>query len=346
MATIPQIRGMLLEEAVLHLLRSSGYVPVLNAGTDPTLHDGKAGLEVHGRGGLHQIDAIADPLFSPAFSNSHRLLLEAKCYANKSVGIDKIRNAIGVLKDVSEYWVPPQGPTGLISTSRYHYQYAMFSASGFSPEAEKYAFAHDVFLIQYQRSKYMSSVIRSIQAFEASDFYADNEYSVNVDMTQLRSAIRRGIREGQFAYYTLDMPSAEENINIFIRSVTDIDGTLLALAAGRFPIHLVPAPDIQLSGLSSYNTVRIRWDSESWYLEDTHNNRLFSFDLPLELFDLYADHGMLSEHKALDLKERYFDTLQAIYTTNTSIRLITFQLDVDWIQSIRMRANTLRGWIY
>ncbi len=46
MATIPQIRGMLLEEAVLHLLRSSGYIPVLKAGTDPTLHDGSAGLEI------------------------------------------------------------------------------------------------------------------------------------------------------------------------------------------------------------------------------------------------------------------------------------------------------------
>lgn len=67
MATISQIRGMLLEEAVLHLLRTSGYTPVLSAGSDPTLYDGHSGLEVFGRGGKHQIDAIADPIISLPF---------------------------------------------------------------------------------------------------------------------------------------------------------------------------------------------------------------------------------------------------------------------------------------
>jgi hypothetical protein len=45
MATISQIRGMLLEAAVLQLLRTAGYVVVEKAGSDPTLHDGHSGLE-------------------------------------------------------------------------------------------------------------------------------------------------------------------------------------------------------------------------------------------------------------------------------------------------------------
>ncbi len=46
MATISQIRGMLLEEAVLQLLRTAGYVVVEKANADPTLNDGRSGLEV------------------------------------------------------------------------------------------------------------------------------------------------------------------------------------------------------------------------------------------------------------------------------------------------------------
>lgn len=44
------LRGLLLEEAILYILSRSGYVPILNAGTDVTLLDGRSGLEVRGRG--------------------------------------------------------------------------------------------------------------------------------------------------------------------------------------------------------------------------------------------------------------------------------------------------------
>jgi hypothetical protein len=88
MATISQIRGMLLEEALLYLLRLSGYrtveKAVHNGVHDDTLNDGRNGLEVLGRGEKHQIDAVADLIYTPPFSNPQRLLLEAK-YQSKSL---------------------------------------------------------------------------------------------------------------------------------------------------------------------------------------------------------------------------------------------------------------------
>ena len=60
MAGLPQVRGMLLEEVILKFLEANGYTTVANAGTDPTLRDGPAGLQVLGRGTKHQVDAIAD----------------------------------------------------------------------------------------------------------------------------------------------------------------------------------------------------------------------------------------------------------------------------------------------
>ena len=63
-----------------------------------------AGLNVWGRGGKHQIDAIADLRIGQPFSNPQRLLVEAKAYSNEpKVGLPIVRGAVGVLKDVSEF---------------------------------------------------------------------------------------------------------------------------------------------------------------------------------------------------------------------------------------------------
>ena len=67
MPTIPQIKGALLEEAIIWLLQRSGYSPVRSPKNDPTLCNMGGGLGVVGRGERHQIDAIADYEFSPPF---------------------------------------------------------------------------------------------------------------------------------------------------------------------------------------------------------------------------------------------------------------------------------------
>src|SRR5689334_20220657 len=92
-----QLRGLLLEEAILFLLSSSGYEPVTTVGRDSTLFAGPSGMEVRGRGARHQIDAIADFKVPPPFGNPQRLLLEAKFLVSK-VGLPTIRNAVGTLK--------------------------------------------------------------------------------------------------------------------------------------------------------------------------------------------------------------------------------------------------------
>lgn len=225
MAIISQIRGMLLEEAVLHLLRTSGYTPVISAGSDPTLYDGHSGLEVFGRGGKHQIDAIADPIISLPFSNSSRLIVEAKCFSgDRPVGLPIIRNAVGVLKDVSEFWAPPKNPNQLFTIRPYHYQFAIFSASGYSIEAERYAFAHDIYLIQYQNSFYMYPIIQKIRDITFNDFMARTYTSINVNMTKLRKYVRNSIRYG-YSNYPPQMPS------LALRKIISFNDSVLKIVA-------------------------------------------------------------------------------------------------------------------
>src|SRR5437016_1513930 len=81
MACINQIRGGLLEEVVLLLLDRSGYRRV-RVGEEGT-RNGRAGLEVEGRGSHHQIDALVSPVHSHAFIYYPiRLMVEAKCETN------------------------------------------------------------------------------------------------------------------------------------------------------------------------------------------------------------------------------------------------------------------------
>ena len=73
-----QLRGAILEEAILYLLARSGYVPIQGPGTDPTLAVGRSGLELRGRGVWHQMDAIAKFRINPPFGNPIRLLVETQ----------------------------------------------------------------------------------------------------------------------------------------------------------------------------------------------------------------------------------------------------------------------------
>lgn len=101
MASITQIRGVLLEEIVLYLLEKVGY-RIVNSGEEGT-RTGGAGLEIQGRGEWHQVDALAAFDYTPSFMYPLRLIVEAKCYnISYPVPIEVARNSLGVLRDITE----------------------------------------------------------------------------------------------------------------------------------------------------------------------------------------------------------------------------------------------------
>ena len=141
MANISQVRGALLEEAVLYLLEKFDYktIEAYPGHGNETLRGGHSGLEVRGRGSWHQIDALAAFKSSPAFMYPLRLMVEAKCYQNhRTVGIEVVRNSVGVLKDISEnYFTMPSGGAN-VQIPRFNYHSAIFSTSGYTSGAIDY----------------------------------------------------------------------------------------------------------------------------------------------------------------------------------------------------------------
>jgi len=325
---------MLLEEVLLFLLRHSGYKTVEKAGNDPTLKDGRSGIEVLGRGEKHQIDAIADYKASPPFCNPQRLLVEGKMYdSNYPVGLPVIRNAVGVLKDINEFFYSSDIENEP-SKNRYHYTYGIFSASGYRKSAMRYAYAHDIYLIPVAQSHFFRPVVNSIRSINADDLR-----NSGLKIQTLRNIVRENLKSDIETLFSISETELNYKLKEYICECKKIRFAFIAIAGNSFPILLIPSPDFNLSELNSINNYRLFFNQEGWYIEDVNNRRLFSFDLPAELFKLFANEGVLTQQAALDLKESRLADFRIIVEQDNELKSIKMNLDREWIQTIRDLMN-------
>ncbi|PZO38900.1 MAG: hypothetical protein DCF19_15635 [Pseudanabaena frigida] len=347
MATIYAIRGLLLEEILLNLLSASGYLIVEKSSDDITLETRSPGvLEVKGRGSNHQIDAIASFSISPPFSYPVRLLLEAKFY-NKKVGIDIVRNAVGVLKDVSEFSAVVNNK---IFKPKYHYQYAIFTSSSFTKQAQEYAFAQDIYLIKLENNQYFYPVIEALKNLSYTDFSGENDKNIEIDLSGLRKNIRSSLKgngKQGISRYCSRYNFNTENICDIIDLNLELHNSYLGVLCNRFPIFLTASRDFNIEYLIQNPTIRIYRDNNKWYIVKNNEEYLnlderdiiFSFDLPVDLFKLYADNKMLSKNRALDLKQEFMNSIQIIFKGRDRDRNIMssleLKLDNDWLNGMR-----------
>ncbi|MFI6935719.1 hypothetical protein [Streptomyces sp. NPDC050287] len=153
MVGLVTLRGYLLEEVLAWLLRSSGY-RLLTEDDDQArppwkvLEKRKHGLVVRGRGAWHQADTLGEFQYVPPFSLPIRLFAEAK-FIRPKVGLATVRNGHGVVHDLNENVVTTlgNGSGPHRPRARYHYSYAIFSTSGFTQDAQEFALAHQISLI-------------------------------------------------------------------------------------------------------------------------------------------------------------------------------------------------------
>ena len=327
-----QVRGALLEEAILYLLVRSGYSLILEAGTDPTLCASSAGLCVRGRGGVHQIDGVADFRVPQPFSNPQRLLVEAKAHdPTYAVGLPVVRNAVGVVKDVSEFWNSAAGLARHPAGHRYHYQYAVFSATRFTADAQAYAFAQDIYLIPLRESSYFAPVLRAL--------YAGTQILPPDLPKESISAMRRAFRSAWQEGVTGLAAPYDETLMPLLLACEHVGCALVAMIAGQFPVLLVPQNPQVIATLEEVEMVRIHWSQDGWYLGRGNDDRLFSFGLPGALFERYAESGRLSPTQALNLKEEWLSEITALDVTAERVRPIRFVLDRNWLEGVRARTR-------
>lgn len=352
MASIGQIRGALLEEIVLHLLENVGY-RIVNSGEDGT-KDGSAGLEIQGRGEWHQVDALASFDYTPSFMYPLRIIVEAKCHT-KRVGIDVVRNSLGVLRDVTEnYFTHHPNNNEELKMQRFNYHSAIFSSSGYTEEAQRYAIAHQILLIQYQRISIIRPVIDALIRMNVEHFINGNHNQrggyVNFNQHNPFKLLRKTFREvlkGENEYR-----SEEQSLNAFftadgknlilndiLHKVSNIKGSYYGMLQGKYPVHLLSNTKLPSAPFRDSDEILCKichrngntWSFVPTDYEEGHPNYFeLQFDLPEEIAKLIDE--MWGDFEAIaNAKRELFSFVNISGKIDGIRRQVQLRLDEEWL---------------
>lgn len=332
----PTLRGMLLEEAILYILSRTGYTPIFNKNGDPFLSDGHSGLEVLGRGAKHQIDAVADFQYTPPFCNQQRLLIEAK-FKGAKTGIDIVRNATGVHKDVSEYWVVDNATGSRVAKKRFHYLYAIFSKEPFTKPAQDFAYAQDIFLLPLKRNALFRPII------EAIDNISFDTVLEKPKLSTVRQYVRNRLFENIFFnvedYTEMDVASLSwellsGNLDNYINTCLNRGFGFITMFDGKFPVFLSASRGLDTFIFNEINHVRIKVQDGAWFIESQEGIDLFAFDLPEEIFEKYQKSGVLSRRQLLNIKANHMSEFYVFVSQGGDLKIIKFKLDQLWFERV------------
>ncbi|MFC9953299.1 hypothetical protein [Streptomyces prasinus] len=251
MVGLRTLQGYLLEEVLAWLLRSSGY-RLLTEADDTARHPWKVlerrkhGLVVRGRGAWHQADALGEFPYVPPFSLPIRLFAEAK-FTSYRVGLAVVRNGHGVVHDLNEGVVTTlsNGAGPRRPRTRYHYSYAIFSTSGFTRDAQEFALAHQISLIDLSLPDF-KPLCGLVKAAAKSVYDATKQMppSQRPTVYEIRNYVRRHLLD----MHEDPVPSSTSVTRPLDMLVADLQclslGLVLAFPAAPFVLGLV-SDDLQ-----------------------------------------------------------------------------------------------------
>lgn len=205
MISTETLQGYVFEEVLAKLFQGSGFDLLVEEQQDPAaLTVGPNGLRIRGRGADHQVDVLGELTTRIPFTFPLRVFVEAKHRAEK-VGLADVRNAVGVINDVNEHY---SNATATDEYQRYDYRYLLFSTSGFTEDAAKYAIAQRISLVDLNGPAF-EPLIDHVEAI-ANEFYVLAEIIgvTTFPVKQIREALRRA-----FGTWTVDLAAAPTTLS-------------------------------------------------------------------------------------------------------------------------------------
>lgn len=298
------LQGYILEEVLAFLIKNTGYKLLTDPKQDPIeLGIRGNGLIVKGRGGEHQADVLGQLEWIPTFTFPIRLFVEAK-YRGRKTGIETVRNAIGILNDVNQNYVYPEG--NVQPRQKYQYNYAIFSTSGFSSTSIKMAIVHNISLIDLSSSDYKDlkkaisisseKLKNSFNELEISETeITDNQSKI---IKKIRNVLRTQLNTGETDRY--NDSNNDNNVESIIREgikntiecANRYGELLVAMANGPFMLLLKPNNlnnFLEYSNQNPFHEVNIYWNPDIdngrlWTIEPNHSKDYkLTFNLPEEL---------------------------------------------------------------
>ena len=333
-----RVKGALFEAQVRFLLKKSGYKPI-----EP---DGRLIREdkIRGRGGWHQIDAFGYYSYGVPCLYPVRIICEAKNYDGR-VGLPVIRNFVGAFKDIAEnYFVERLGSAAnYLLTKRYTDAGVIFSARGFTPQAQDYAYAQGVFLVSYEDNPVLSPLLeRSNDLIDSLDITnAARNSSVFKKWIYAKMENPTEVFEEDSLFSTERLgPILEEHAQL----IRNIRTSYLGTASGIYPIHLLSRSGIPWRLFGNRDEISCR----IYYHVGTENcleivpqgadHIRFYISIPREVVANYRDRYR-DRMRMLDFKKQFFEYVDIPVQREGIRRILTFRLDTEWITQLRRRRR-------
>ncbi len=136
-----------------------------------------------------------------------------------AVGLAIVRNALGVLRDVSEVWDDRSQP-------RFHYQYAIFCDTRFTAPAQDYAFVQDIFLLPLGQAATLGPVLAALGQMESPAPFS--RLQLKVVRQQFRAALRTSAIADEIAF-----------LRPVVEAARTIGVALIGMAMNGMPLFLV-----------------------------------------------------------------------------------------------------------
>ena len=353
-----QAKGYLLEIVLSKLIEVNGY-EIITENNIPYEHGvphgeeeivGKHnGLNVRGRGGYHQFDTLGTFKITPPFVYPLRLFVEAKCYASIKVGIDRVRMGVGILNDINTNYATVGLNTEQLSIKRYQYHYAIFSTSGFSVDAQRYAIAYRIQLIDLSGTEYKPIIELIDGIVENIPVKINNNKPtkvLDIDFDEFKALFRKNIfNDDVIPDFSNLLRQNNEILREEIFRLRDkIRGRYLYLASTNSG-HIIPLlttdafNEVLVS--NAHQKIAIKWRASKpnrWIIipDDNHDIRI-TFELP-KLLDKYMRIEGRLEHNSRNIKENiikkmafiaYLDSENPTLCTLTYNQELTDEITLD-----------------
>jgi len=316
----PQFKGYILEYVLAYILQSSGYTIIDNIDSaEPDLTKESNGLNLQGRGAKHQIDVIGNLDWIPAFTFPTRLLIEAK-FKDEKVGINIVREQIGILADINENYFSANSKN---PKPRYRYVSAVFSASGFTGPAIDLAIAHQIQLIDMSDDAFFE-ILEAVNNF--TDEVFGEQQNLNKDVVR---DIQNLLRKKFFHRDCVDFMD-NNHINELKEVIDNFQSKIfIGMSQSGFMLLLYSENGDfrEYANHHQAHDVAIHWNTSDsgklWKIKPVYNDDyLLVFKLPRKLHDwIYKTSENIFE-SALNEKQKHFSKISIFNKDNDGVHKI------------------------
>ena len=346
-----QAKGYLLEIVLAKLLKVNGYDLVTSTDNE-IVNLPRNGLNVKGRGGYHQFDSLGTFRITPPFVYPIRLFLEAKFYTNNKVGIDRVRMGIGILQDVNTNYSTVEMTSEELKLPKYNYNYAIFSTSGFTDDAQRLAIAHKIYLMDLSSGYYnwirdfINQIVDrlfDINGIRGEDISGDIFNGFKEDFSRWINNLSYNI-----PYRWFDFDIQQSVVNEFVNQMQKVRSIYIASTKSSQIIALVPNDDEDFRESlrrNPHQEVTITWnenENDVWIVRPTGNYDRYrlTFQLPSVIREYIFDNSANQYESAYDEKIRSFGMLSFIaYLDGVNPTLCTLKFNKEETRILVDRYN-------